>query len=63
MLELGQVREVVTDYIRSHDLVAKDNPRFDFVCEGCTCVVMMLVQAAVAFWKCMIPCSYQKHLN
>ena len=27
MLEVGQVREVVTTYIRSNDLVAKDNPR------------------------------------
>ena len=29
MLEVGQVREVVTSYIKANDLVAKDNPRFE----------------------------------
>ena len=47
MLEVGQVREVVTTYIRSNDLVAKDNPRFDFTCEEntyrCTHVHMYII--------------------
>ena len=29
MLKVGQVREVVTSYIKANDLVAKDNPRFE----------------------------------